>query len=227
VRDTSAEFYRRNAERYAEVAHGYLQSVYVKSSNPLLTDDSVLLSRSRLLSPGRRCLDAGCGAGARDVFALWRAGCDVWGIDAIQENIILARQLHPEIARFVSVADLRDRLPFDDGSFDLVLCDAVLQHISEAETLLITLPELVRVLRPGGILQLMFKHGRGVLTLFDADYGEERSFLLHDETRIVQRLTALGMDLVEAGDDAELGGIMYFTDPKGADHCVFHMRKHA
>jgi SAM-dependent methyltransferase len=225
--DTSAEFYRRNAGRYAEIAHGFLQSVYVKSSHPLLTDDSVLISHALGLSPGRCCLDAGCGAGARDVFALWRSGCDVRGIDAIQENIILAQRMHPEIARFVSVADLRERLPFDDNRFDLVLCNAVLQHLADTELREVTLPELVRVLRPGGILQLMFKHGEGVLTLFDADYGEERSFLLHDETSVANTLASLGMDLVEACDSAELGGMMYFTDPKGAGHCVFHMRKRA
>ena len=227
VADTSAEFYRRNAGRYSEVAHGFLQSVYVQSSHPLLTDDSVLISRALALSPGRRCLDAGCGAGARDVYALHRVGCDVQGIDAIAENIVLAQQLHPEIADRVSVADLRDRLPFEDGSFDLVLCNAVLQHISRTEVMGITLPELVRVLRPSGILQLMFKHGAGVLTLFDADYGEERSFLLHDEHEILETLDSLGMDLIEVQDDTELGGVMYFTDPKGAGHCVFYMRKRA
>jgi len=81
------------------------------------------------------------------------------------------------------------------------------------------------VLRPCGVLQLMFKQGRGVLTLFDADYGEERSFLLHDEHEILDALTALKMELVQPDADSGLGGVMYFTDPKGAGHCVFHMRK--
>ncbi len=89
--DTSPEFYRRNAERYAEVAHGFLQSVYVESSHPSLTNDSDLISRARALAPGHRCLDAGCGAGARDVYALWRTGCDAVGIDAVAENILAWR----------------------------------------------------------------------------------------------------------------------------------------
>lgn len=225
--DTSAEFYRRQSRRYAEVAHAYLQSVYVTSSHPTLTDDSVLLSMACRLAPGTRCLDAGCGAGARDVYALWRAGCDVRGIDVVEENIILAREMHPEIADRVAVADLRQVLPFEDGSFDLVLCNAVLQHIARRDAAATTLPELVRLLRPGGVLQLMFKHGDGVLTLYDADYGESRSFLLYDERELLGMLATLGMELVRARDESEPGGIMYFTDPKGAGHCVFHLRKRA
>ena len=227
MNDTSAEFYRRNARRYAEVAHTFRQSVYVESSHPGLTDDAVLLDRARALSPGGRVLDAGCGAGARDVFALWRMGCDVHGIDAVSENIVLAQEMHPEIADRVRVADLRQRLPFENDSFDLVLCNAVIQHIPRDEVMHTTLPELVRVLRPTGILQLMFKHGQGELVLFDADYGESRSFLLYDEHEVLETLVTLGMGLVEASDATELGGVMYFTDPKGAGHCVFHLRKRA
>ena len=223
--DSSAEFYKRNAQRYAEVAHTYKQSVYVDSSHPALTDDSVLLSRAVALSPGVRCIDAGCGAGARDVFALWRMGCDAYGIDALPESILLAREMHPEIAGKLGVADLSQRLPFENDFFDLVLCNAVIQHIPREEVTRSTLPELVRVLRPSGILQLMFKHGEGVLSLFDADYGEDRSFLLHDEQDVLNTLRLLGMELIEEDKKVGLGGIMYFTDPKGAGHCVFHMRK--
>ena len=223
--NTSAEFYRRNARRYAEVAHAYTQSVYVDSSHPALTDDSVLLSRAVALSPGGRCLDAGCGAGARDVFALWRMGCDARGIDAASECILLAREMHPEIADKLVVADLSQRLPFENDFFDLVLCNAVIQHVPRDEVIRCTLPELVRVLRPTGILQLMFKHGNGVLSLYDADYGEQRSFLLYDEHEILETLDSLGMGLVEEDKAVGLGGIMYFTDPKGAAQCVFHMRK--
>ena len=225
--ESSAEFYRRHSRRYAEVAHAFLQSVYVSSSHPALTDDSVLLAMARRMAPGTRCLDAGCGAGARDVHALWRAGCDVHGIDVVEENILLAREMHPEIADQVTVADLREVLPFEDGAFDLVLCNAVLQHIPREDVVVTTLPELVRVLRPGGVLQLMFKHGEGVLSLYDADYGETRSFLLYDEHELLGILTTLGMELIQAQDKSEPGAIMYFTDPKGAGHCVFHLRKRA
>jgi hypothetical protein len=37
-------------------------------------------------APGRRGLDAGCGAGARDVFHSYSDGYDVIGVDAIEET---------------------------------------------------------------------------------------------------------------------------------------------
>ena len=59
---------------------------------------------------GSRGLDAGCGAAARDVFSYWEKGYDIYGVDAIEENIEEARTRHPEIAQRVSVADLRQTL---------------------------------------------------------------------------------------------------------------------
>ncbi len=223
--DFSPGFYRRMARRYAEVAHEYLQSVYIDASVPGLTDDLVLLARAKDLAPGNRSLDAGCGAGARDVFTLWTDGWDAHGVDAIAENIDVSREWHPEIADRVAVADLCKPLPFADESFDLVLCNAVIQHIPVETCISVTLPELVRVLRPDGILQLMFKYGHGLLSLYDPDYGESRSFLLYDEREILSELSSIGMDLVGVDASSGLGGLMYLTDTKGAGHCAFHARK--
>ena len=223
--DVSESFYHRYARRYAEVSHAFLQSVYTDASHSGLHNDWDLLARAKSLAPGKRCLDAGCGAGARDVHALWQAGYDVYGIDAVPENVEVAREMHAAIADRVAVADLRQALPFEDLAFDLVLCNAVIQHIAQEVVMAITLPELVRVLRPGGILQLMFKNGEGVLSLYDADYAAPRSFLLYDEYAVLAALAEHGMELVAPDTEDGLGGVMYFTDPKRARHCVFHMRK--
>lgn len=225
MEDYSEKFYARYAERYAEVAHQYLQSVYVEASCPKLTGDLALIEHLKTLVPGNRGLDAGCGAGARDVYSLWRDGYDIYGVDAVKENIAIAVKLHPDIAGRLSVADLRKELPFATAFFDFVMCNAVIQHIEPAMAEEITLPELCRVLKRGGVLQLMFKNGDGVLTIYDKDYGAERSFQLYDEQRVLQVLGQHGMELVESESSDELGGVMYFTDPKGARHCVFYARK--
>ena len=218
-------FYRHHSERYAEVAHQLLQSVYIRSSHPTLKGDMDLLERLKELVPGRRGLDAGCGSGARDVFDFWNIGYDVYGIDSVEENIEVAKQLHPEIADRVSVADMRYPLEFSDGSFDFVICSAVIQHIAPEQVFDVTLRELARVLKSGGILQLMFKNGVGVETVFDQDYGVSRSFQLYDEQDILRELSSNGVSLVESEDSKQLGGIMYFTDPKPMKHCVFFARK--
>ena len=223
--DFSEEFYRHHAHRYAEVSHQFLQSVYIRSSHPALKTDLDLLQRLQHLAPGLQGLDAGCGAGARDVHYLWSAGYDIYGIDAVEENIKEAQRLHPEIADRVSVADLRFPLDFPGDSFDFILCNGVIQHIAPEHVFEVTLPELARVLKPGGVLQLMFKNGRGVITVYDRDYGVERSFQLYDEGTILRKLTDYGTELVEAENPGTLGGVMYFTDPKPVEHCVFYVRK--
>ena len=223
--DYSARFYENHARRYSEVAHGLLQSVYIKSSHPAVRTDLDLLERLKELAPGKRGLDAGCGAGARDVYSFWASGFNIRGIDVIEENIRMARELHPEIADRVTVADLAEPLPYDDASFDFVMCDAVIQHIAPEVVEGTTLPELARVIRKGGILQLMFKNGTGMLTIYDRDYLAERSFRLYDEHRVLAILKRHNMELVEEGPKEKPGGLMYFTDPRSVDHCVFYARK--
>ena len=49
--DYSADFYRQHACRYAEVAHQYLQSVYIAASHPDLKGDIDLLERLKKLVP--------------------------------------------------------------------------------------------------------------------------------------------------------------------------------
>ena len=223
--DYSPGFYREYAEQYAQVADEFRQSVYVKSSHPRLKNDWDLWDRLMQLAPGKRGLDAGCGAGARDVFHAWSLGCEIVGIDAIKENVQAAKELHPEVAGRVFVANMEQPLPFGDGEFDFVACNAVIQHIEPEVVHTMVLPELVRVLCPRGVLQLMFKNGNGVVTVFDRDYGTERSFQLYDEREILELLEGKGMGLIERSAPDELGGLMYFTDPKPVDHCVFFARK--
>ena len=223
--DFSESFYKEHARRYAEVSHNFIQSVYSDVSHPGLTGDMALVYRlQELVSPGSKGLDAGCGAGARDVFAYWQEGYDIYGIDAVEENIGEARRLHPEIAERVSVVDLREPLASLDSTFDFVLCNAVIQHIEPDIALNTTLPELARVLKPGGILQLMFKYGNGVATIYDKDYGTARTFQLYDVKEVIEALITQRLRVIPQ-DGERLGGVMYFKDPKPMDHCVFFARK--
>ena len=223
--DFSESFYRDHAQRYAEVSHNFIQSVYTETSHPGLKGDTDLMVRlQELVSAGSRGLDAGCGAGARDVYFYWQNGYDVYGVDAVEENILEARKLHPEIADRVSVADLREPIGHPDTSFDFVLCNAVIQHIDPDVALGTTLPEFTRVLKAGGVLQLMFKIGQGVATIYDKDYGADRTFQLYGVDEVVGLLADRGLSVIPA-EGEKLGGLMYFKDPKPMDHCVLFARK--
>jgi SAM-dependent methyltransferase len=102
---------------------------------------------------GRRVLDAGCGSGPLSA-ALRDRGAVVTGIDASAGMLALAeRRVGGDVD--LHQVDLRDRLPFDDGAFDVVVSSLVLHYLEDWEP---TLAELRRVLRPGGRLIASVDH---------------------------------------------------------------------
>lgn len=92
------------------------------------------LSRMRLFEgtgwPGRldgeRVLEIGCGAG-RFTEVLLAAGADVWAIDASSAVDAARANLGEHKRLHLAQADLFD-LPFEQGSFDRILCYGVIQH---------------------------------------------------------------------------------------------------
>ena len=124
----------------------------------------------------------------------------------------------------VSVADLRQPLSHPDASFDFVLCNAVIQHITPDIVLGVTLPGLARLLKANGVLQLMFKVGSGIATVYDKDYGADRTFQLYGLDEVTAILSDHGLSVIPV-EEGKLGGVMYFTDPKPMDHCVLFARK--
>ena len=119
---------------------------------------------------------------------------------------------------------MKHPLDFPVTHFDFVMCDAVIQHVDPESLTSTTLPELTRVLKPGGILQLMFKDGRGIISVFDENFGVDRAFRLYEE-ELLHQLKALRCELVQTDFPREVGGLMYSTDTEPMDHCVFHVRK--
>ena len=219
----SLEFYRERASEYAA-----LRQVFANRSHPEFREDRDLYRRLAELAPPGRGLDAGCGAGALEMSYLDQLGFEMFGMDAVAENVRVARSLRPEFADRLRVADIQEPLPFDDSSFEVVLCNAVIQHVPRDIVFASVLPEFARVLRPSGVLQLMFKPGRGVETAVDGAYGSAgvaRSFVLYDEQELLEALSALGLRLIEEEAEGKMGGLLYFDDNKPMRHCVFWARK--
>jgi 2-polyprenyl-6-hydroxyphenyl methylase/3-demethylubiquinone-9 3-methyltransferase len=107
-----------------------------------------LLRQRKLDSQGTRALDVGCGGGllAEEFAAL---GLNVTGIDPSEKSLAVARAHATQSGLHI---DYRlgsgDALPFETGSFALVSCCDVLEHIPQWDAVI---GEIARVLKPGGV----------------------------------------------------------------------------
>jgi SAM-dependent methyltransferase len=95
--------------------------------------------------PLESLLDVGCDDGANTRRWAAAAGArDLHGVEVVAERAALAEGRGIEVAR----VDIMGGLPYDDGRFDLVVSNQVIEHVSDTD---IFVAEIHRVLRPGGL----------------------------------------------------------------------------
>ncbi len=101
----------------------------------------------------RTVLDIGCGLGGKTV-AYAEAGARAVGVDIAPEHVAqsvsFARSRGAAVPFLVGDAGA---LPFQDGTFDLVVANDAMEHFPEPRA---ALAELVRTVRPGGVIYLFF-----------------------------------------------------------------------
>ncbi len=95
--------------------------------------------------PDSDCLDVGCGDGRTMSRFLTARARSCVGVDVSARAVESAQALGVD-ARVIEDAGA---LPFPDGSFDLVTCIEVLEHLFQPQD---AAAEILRVLRPGGHL---------------------------------------------------------------------------
>lgn len=105
---------------------------------------------------GDKVLDLGCGEGRHAITSYLLADVDVVGLDLSLNDLTTAqkrleefresREIPSKSCAFVCASGLQ--LPFEDDSFDKVICAEVLEHIPDYQAVL---NEIRRVLKPGGI----------------------------------------------------------------------------
>ena len=107
------------------------------------------------LSTSERVLDVGCGAGTDSLVAAQMVGPDgrVTGIDMTPEMLRKARASAREMpaTNVDFVEGEAEHLPFDDGAFDVVISNGVIDLIPDKDAVL---SEIHRVLDAGGRLQI-------------------------------------------------------------------------
>ena len=174
-------YYARNAgkvaERYESVVNGLAQHF------------------EQAFAPGARVLDVGCGSG-RDLALLHKLGRDVYGLDATSELVALSQDTHPELRGRVVHGVLPDALIPFGGSFDGVLCSAVLMHIAVVQ-LPVAVAFIERCLRPGGRLLYSVPCKRADVVAADYRDAEGRLFVPDPADRLLKLFESHGFALIE------------------------------
>lgn len=107
----------------------------------------------RYLPTGGKVLDVGCGTGVLAA-RLASEGYEVTGVDPFAGMLEHLRQREPSVA---AVHASGQDLPFEDDTFDLTCCVAVMHHVADPKDVHDTLVEMTRVTKPGGYV-LVWDH---------------------------------------------------------------------
>ncbi len=104
------------------------------------------------LGPTTRLLDFACGAGGPALRIAERTGCSVTGLDVDPRAIAAAASLASQSpagqrVRFLA-GDGAERLPFEDESFDAIICIDAINHLPNRIAML---QEWRRIIHPGGL----------------------------------------------------------------------------
>jgi methionine biosynthesis protein MetW len=117
-----------------------------------MSDRTTMEVIARLVPPGSRVLDLGCGDGALLDFLQRERGCTGYGVEIADGNLLACARRGVNVIQL----NLDEGLSmFGDGSFDVVLQVDTLQHLRNAETML---AETARVGRIGIVAFPNFAH---------------------------------------------------------------------
>jgi methionine biosynthesis protein MetW len=117
-----------------------------------MSDRITMEAIARLVPPGSRVLDLGCGDGAMLDYLRRERGCSGYGVEIADANVLACVKRGVDVIQL----NLEEGLAmFDDASFDVVLQIDTLQHLRNTETMLL---ETARVGRVGVVAFPNFAH---------------------------------------------------------------------
>jgi ubiquinone/menaquinone biosynthesis C-methylase UbiE len=130
---------------------------------------------------GKKLLEIGSGYGIFVVVTRKLYQMDAWGVepssDGFDDSLSISRKILQENdIETDCIFDARgENLPFEDNTFDIVYSTNVLEHV---ENPLKVIDEALRVLKPGGILQIVYPN---YLSYFDGHYAVFHPPVIHNK----------------------------------------------
>jgi ubiquinone/menaquinone biosynthesis C-methylase UbiE len=143
IADVSTHDYEKFAGEYAGFG--------IEGTNYLAFRDIPAVIAKRLKGKNGNALDYGCGPGRSTRF-LKSLGLDVTGVD-VSEDMLKHARAHDETGDYRLIKS--ERLPFNDGSFDLVFSSFVFLEVSSLDEITRIAKEMKRVLKPSGTIVIV------------------------------------------------------------------------
>ena len=167
------------------------------------------LARALELIPEPLVLDVATGTGRLPRALLRQPGFDGWvvGLDLSRRMLVQAVRRTAQFAnRLTYIWQDARRLPFDDGTFDAVTCLEALEFTPDPRAVM---AELVRVLRPGGVLLVTNRVGT------DAKLLPGRAFPRDEFKRVLDTLPLEQVKVRPWQVDYDLGWAVKVGKPRG------------
>jgi ubiquinone/menaquinone biosynthesis C-methylase UbiE len=142
-----------------------------------------------------RILDVGCGTGNLLSYISSENEVDIAGVDISPNMLEIARN------KLGEVADLREgdseNLPFEDESFNMVICNDSFHHYPKPEKVL---TEIRRVLEPGGNILISDPYGAFLVRLilnFKLYFNKEGDVKIYSKGELCKFLENTGYEAIE------------------------------
>lgn len=199
--EQAVQWLREQPEQREMVLGAYYDDPLESAAQRYWRSEEWAAVRPLLPAAPARALDVGAGRGIAS-YALARDGFDVTALEPDPSTLVGAgaiRALAQGVGLRITIEqEFSERLPFADGSFDVVFARAVLHHTRDLDA---ACREFLRVLRPGGRLLAIREHvisrEQDLPAFLDLHplhryYGGENAFLL---PRYQQAITGAGFEL--------------------------------
>lgn len=158
------------------------------------------------LRASSRLLDVACGSGGPALHLAQLTGCQIVGVELFEEAVLNGRRIAGEAglerqASFVQ-ADAGQTLPFEDGSFDAIVCIDAINHLRDRRSVL---ADWARLLRQAG--RLVFTDPVSITGSLDSDELAIRTsvgyylFVPADENE--RLLAEVGMNVLAVEDTTD------------------------
>lgn len=184
--------------------------------------------------------DLGFGPEGRDLADLLRLSQEygkqlsLHGIELVPENVASALRNPSFVKDGVNVmegrlveGDITVGITLPDSSANAVILSSVIQHFPSGAFYEGVMPEIARVMVPGGVLQLIFKATTGesqLISLADPTLGgRDREFHVYNVGEVLGALKEKGFELY-MGDGEHFGGVITWVDQrKPVDYAGMYM----